>query len=69
MTTPAEIVNPFILPKDFVPADGGQGLKMLLALGRLGKHVYAVTVPAHVKARRRAADRVATDSRRFNRRR
>jgi len=31
------------------------------------KHVYAGTVPAHVKAKRRAANKVARASRRVNR--
>lgn len=35
--------------------------------GLQGKHVYAGTVPAHVKAARRAANKVARVSRRRNR--
>lgn len=38
--------------------------QMLLALGRLGKHVYEGTVPAHVKAKRRAANKAARAARR-----
>lgn len=41
---------------------------MLYALQRPGKHVYAGTVPDDVKARRRAANKVARRSRRANRR-
>jgi hypothetical protein len=40
---------------------------ILFALNNTGKHVYAGTVPAHVKARRRAANKVARVSRRINR--
>lgn len=42
-------------------------LVILLALERKNKHVYAGTVPAHVKARRRAKNKVARKSRRINR--
>lgn len=45
------------------------GLAILLALNRTGKHIYAGTVPAHVKAARRAKNKVARYSRRQNRRR
>jgi hypothetical protein len=43
--------------------------RALLGALQHGKHVYAGTVPAHVKARRRAANKVARVSRRTNRRR
>jgi hypothetical protein len=43
------------------------GRIILLALSWGRKHVYAGTVPAGTKARRRAADRVASRSRRRNR--
>lgn len=42
-------------------------IAVLLALPRMGKHVYSGTVPGHVKAKRRAANRVARTSRRLNR--
>lgn len=42
-------------------------LIMLLALTKLGKHVYAGTVPAAMKAKRRAKNRVAKKSRKINR--
>lgn len=42
-------------------------LIILLALQRTGKMIYAGTVPAHVKAKRRAKNRVARASRRINR--
>lgn len=39
-----------------------------IVLGALqGKHIYAGTVPDHVKARRRAANKRARASRRINR--
>lgn len=40
------------------------GTKMLLALARTGKHVYAGTVPPHVIAKRRAANKRARIARR-----
>jgi len=40
---------------------------IIMALNRLDKPMYAGTVPAHVKARRRAKNRVARRSRRVNR--
>jgi hypothetical protein len=43
----------------------GYQLAILSALQ--GKHIYAGTVPAHVKRRRRAANKVARRSRRINR--
>jgi hypothetical protein len=42
-------------------------LGILFAMNRLGKPMYEGTVPAHVKARRRAANKVARRSRRINR--
>jgi len=42
-------------------------LSILWALQSTSKHVYAGTVPAHVKARRRAANKVAKASRKANR--
>lgn len=48
--------------------DGQQGHFGLAVLGGLqGKHVYGGTVPASVKARRRAKNRIARRSRRINR--
>lgn len=41
---------------------------MLLALGDTGKHVYQGTVPAHVKAKRRAQNKSARVARRAGRR-
>lgn len=41
--------------------------RFLLALDRLAGQVYQGTVPAKVKAKRRAANRVARRSRRVNR--
>ncbi len=41
--------------------------EILLAMRRLNKHVYEGTVSVKEKARRRAAGRVARDSRRHNR--
>jgi hypothetical protein len=38
--------------------------QMLLAISATGKHLYQGTVPAHVKARRRAANKVARRARR-----
>lgn len=43
------------------------GARMTLALNTTGKHIYGGTVPGHVKARRRAANKVARASRRRNR--
>lgn len=42
-------------------------LTILLALNKLGKHIYAGTVPDAEKERRRAANKVARKSRRENR--
>ena len=41
--------------------------RILLGLNRTGKHIYAGTVSASEKARRRAANKVARVSRRQNR--
>lgn len=41
--------------------------KILAGLNNLNKHVYAGTVPAHVKAKRRAKNKVAKASRKNNR--
>jgi hypothetical protein len=40
---------------------------ILVALNQTGRHIYGGTVPAHVKASRRAANKVARQSRRVNR--
>ena len=40
---------------------------ILFGLQRTGRHVYAGTVPADVKARRRAASKAARKARRANR--
>lgn len=45
-----------------------RGLVILMALGKLGKHVYGGTVPPAVVAHRRTANKVARASRRTNRR-
>jgi hypothetical protein len=47
--------------------DYTQGLWMLVAFRELGYRMYEGTVPEHVKARRRAANKVARKSRRVNR--
>lgn len=44
-----------------------RGLTILFALNRMNKHIYAGTVPAHVKAKRRAKNKVAKASRKANR--
>lgn len=49
--------------RDFNAAAG----RLLLTLNYTGQHIYAGTVPAAEKARRRAANRVARKSRRINR--
>lgn len=41
--------------------------RLILALNTTGKHIYAGTVPHHVKARRRAANKAARAARRHNR--
>jgi hypothetical protein len=41
--------------------------RFLNALARKGTHIYEGTVPAHVKARRRARAKVAKASRKANR--
>jgi hypothetical protein len=40
---------------------------ILFGLNRMGKHIYAGTVPASTIAKRRAANKVARASRRTNR--
>lgn len=45
-----------------------RGLIILMALGKLNKHVYGGTVTHAEKTRRRAARKVARTSRRINRR-
>lgn len=53
-------------PEDIAKASS-PGTKMLLALAATGKHVYGGTVPAAVKARRRAASKAARRARRSGR--
>lgn len=55
--------DPTTAVRDFNAAAG----RLLLALNHTGQHIYAGTVPAAEKARRRAANRVARKSRRINR--
>lgn len=43
-------------------------VRAIVSLNRTGKLIYPGTVPAHVKARRRAANKVARRSRALNRR-
>lgn len=43
------------------------GLPIIIGLNRLNKHIYAGTVPAHVKAKRRAKAKAAKIARRVNR--
>jgi len=45
-----------------------RGVVILVALGKLGKHVYAGTVSPAEKQHRRASNRAARRSRRINRR-
>jgi len=49
------------------PSADDRGLVILVALGKLGKHVYGGTVSHAEKARRRASNKVAGRSRRINR--
>lgn len=42
-------------------------LAILMGLQRKGAHIYEGTVPSHVKARRRAKNKVARQSRKANR--
>ena len=49
------------------PQRSSYGIALLVALNRTGKHIYEGTVPAAVKARRRAKDKVARASRKRNR--
>lgn len=44
-----------------------KGLRILFALNALGKHIYAGTVPDHVKAQRRATNKRAKAARKVNR--
>lgn len=44
-----------------------QAGRMILALQDTGKHVYAGTVPHHIKQQRRAANKAARAARRHNR--
>jgi hypothetical protein len=41
--------------------------RILLALNSTGQHIYAGTVPAHVKAKRRKRNKAARLARRVNR--
>lgn len=45
-----------------------RGLAVLLGLQKMGRHIYAGTVPSAEVARRRTANKVARWSRRANRR-
>lgn len=56
---------PRLVPKDLQVPDTIYGLA---ALNRTGKHIYGGTVPAHVKARRRARNKAARHARRVHRR-
>lgn len=47
--------------------DAISATQIMFALNLLGKPIYEGTVPAHVKARRRAKNKVARRSRRVNR--
>jgi hypothetical protein len=44
-----------------------KGLRILFALQALNKHIYAGTVPANVKAHRRAKNKAAKAARKVNR--
>lgn len=44
-----------------------RGLRILFALNALNKHIYAGTVPAHIKRKRRAKNKVAKQQRKVNR--
>lgn len=44
-----------------------RGLRILIGLQVMGKHIYAGTVPAHVKAKRRKAGKAAKLARKANR--
>ncbi|GAB3863291.1 hypothetical protein GCM10028801_30570 [Nocardioides maradonensis] len=54
-------------PEDIAIAER-PSTRMLLAIADTGKHLYQGTVPAHVKAKRRARNKVARLSRKANRR-
>lgn len=62
---PAPVAAEEVIPPRWQP--DRTAILYLLALKWTGRHVYAGTVPAHVKARRRAANRVAKASRKANR--
>ena len=47
--------------------DSAYQRRILAGLNSLGKHVYAGTVPASEKARRRAANKAARSARKANR--
>ncbi|GAA2022308.1 hypothetical protein WDZ16_13100 [Pseudokineococcus marinus] len=49
------------------PESSASSKGLLLALNQSGKHIYAGTVPPHVTARRRAANRAARQARRVHR--
>lgn len=52
---------------EYYPVRNAYGLAILLGLNRTGKHIYAGTVSAEEKKRRRKANKVARQSRRTNR--
>lgn len=51
-----------------IPEPTPYSLAILTALNRLGKPMYAGTVPAHVIARRRTRNKAARNARRAERR-
>ena len=53
-------------PADYL-VDSRYQRRILAGLNALGKHVYAGTVPAPEKARRRAANKAARKARKANR--
>lgn len=63
MTDLRTAITEAVGPDDIAKADS-PSTKMLLALSATGKHVYQGTVPAAVKARRRAKNKVARRARR-----
>lgn len=46
---------------------GPYGLAILLGMNQTGRHIYAGTVPGHVKAQRRRRDKAARRARRASR--
>ena len=52
---------------DELTTAGRASTQMLLAISMTGKHLYQGTVPGHVKARRRAANKRARAARRAHR--